>query len=118
MTSRARFEELVGLPDEFLKRLDNIAEVSAIRAISLDTDPRVITLAGYGPSEFGHMDGVRAEVCLQHPTGIAFADGSIYIADSYNHEIKSLDPTADCVETLIGTGQPGHADVLRLGRSP
>jgi hypothetical protein len=43
------------------------------------------------------VDGSGAEVRLQHPTGLAFFDGLVYIADSYNHKIKTLDPaTARC----------------------
>lgn len=85
------------------------SEASAIRVISLDTEPRVMTLIGQGLFEFGDVDGVGGEVRLQHPTGLAFADGMVYIADSYNHKIKRLDPTTGHVETLVGTGQPGLA---------
>jgi len=60
--------------------------------------------------DFGDVDGSGANVRLQHPTGIASADGLIYIADSYNHKIKTLDPTTGQVQTLIGTGQPGTTD--------
>jgi hypothetical protein len=34
----------------------------------------------------------------------------IYIADSYNHKIKRLDPATGSVETLFGTGRPGTSD--------
>ncbi len=86
------------------------AEASAIRAITLDEQPSVFTLVGQGLFEFGDVDGVGADVRLQHPTGIASANGVIYIADSYNHKIKTLDPTTGAVKTLIGTGQPGTKD--------
>lgn len=86
------------------------AEASAIRAITLDEQPSVFTLVGQGLFEFGDVDGVGADVRLQHPTGLASANGVIYIADSYNHKIKTLDPTTGAVKTLIGTGQPGTSD--------
>jgi DNA-binding beta-propeller fold protein YncE len=86
------------------------AEASAIRAISLGDEPKVFTLVGQGLFEFGDVDGIGPEVRLQHPLGIAFANGLIYIADSYNHKIKTLDPTTGQVQTLAGTGQPGSAD--------
>lgn len=85
-------------------------EASAIRAISLGEDPRVITLVGQGLFEFGDRDGTGTEVRLQHPAGIAFLEGQLYIADSYNQKIKALDPTTGMVETLAGTGQAGAAD--------
>ena len=94
------------------------AEASAVRAISLpvgatDTapgEPEVTTLVGQGLFDFGDVDGVGDEVRLQHPIGIAARDGVIYIADSYNHKIKQLEPAARRVTTLIGTGQAGSVD--------
>ncbi len=82
------------------------AEASAIRAITFDENPVVFTLVGQGLFEYGDVDGVGPAVRLQHPTGIASAHNLIYIADSYNHKIKTLDPTTGEVQTLIGTGAP------------
>jgi hypothetical protein len=87
------------------------SEASAIRAISLlEQKPHVVTLVGQGLFEFGDVDGMGSIVRLQHPTGLTFYDGLVYIADSYNHKIKTLDPTTGQVKTLIGMGQPGQAD--------
>lgn len=87
------------------------AEASAIRALVLDENPRVMTIVGLGLFEFGDVDGVGADVRLQHPTGLASdAAGVLYVADSYNHKIKTLDPTTGETKTLIGTGDPGAAD--------
>ncbi|MEZ4707929.1 MAG: alkyl hydroperoxide reductase [Caldilineaceae bacterium] len=86
------------------------SEASAIRAISLDSDPQVMTLVGQGLFEFGDVDGVGADVRLQHPTGLTTYNGLLYIADSYNHKIKTLDPTSGATHTLIGTGEPGVED--------
>jgi DNA-binding beta-propeller fold protein YncE len=85
-------------------------EASAIRAISLGEQPQVLTLAGQGLFEFGDVDGSGPEVRLQHPTGIAFANEKVYIADSYNHKIKVLDPFSGEVQKLIGNGQPTATD--------
>jgi sugar lactone lactonase YvrE len=86
------------------------AEASAVRAVSLGSSPRTLTLVGQGLFEFGDRDGTGAEVRLQHPTGIAFHEETAYIADTYNNKIKTLDPTTGAVQTLIGTGEPGHLD--------
>jgi hypothetical protein len=87
------------------------SEASAIRAISLlEQKPHVVTLVGQGLFEFGDVDGMGSIVRLQHPTGLTFYDGLVYIADSYNHKIKTLDPTTGQVKTLIGMGQPVQAD--------
>jgi sugar lactone lactonase YvrE len=91
------------------------AEASAVRAISLENEMRVFTLVGQGLFEFGDVDGKGAMVRLQHPTGLAVAlpengDGLLYLADSYNHKVKTLDPTTGQVQTLAGSGVPGWTD--------
>lgn len=37
-------------------------------------------------------------------------DGQIYVADSYNHKIKKLDPVSKRVVTIAGTGSAGFKD--------
>ncbi len=86
------------------------AEASAIRALSLDDNPTVTTLVGQGLFAFGDVDGVGEMVRLQHPTGLAAYEGLLYIADSYNHKIKTLDPVTGVTQTLIGTSTPGARD--------
>ncbi len=86
------------------------AEAGAIRAVTLDDQPRVMTIVGQGLFEFGDVDGFGAEVRLQHPTGLASDGRLLYIADSYNHKIKTLDPNNREVHTLIGSGTAGAAD--------
>ena len=109
-----RAEAAYNQPSDLVLELGHLfvadAEASAIRALTLDENPQVFTLVGQGLFDFGDVDGSGASVRLQHPTGIASADGLIYIADSYNHKIKTLDPTTGQVQTLIGTGQPGTTD--------
>ncbi len=85
-------------------------EASAVRAVSLGESPRVVTLVGQGLFEWGDQDGPTAEALLQHPTGLAFSQQVIYVADTYNHKIKLLDPAAGRVSTLIGDGKPGWKD--------
>ncbi len=85
------------------------SETSSIRQINLDTG-RVTTLVGEDLFEFGDVDGSGAQVRLQHPLGVAYADGALLIADSYNHKIKRLDLATQTVTTIAGTGEPGTAD--------
>lgn len=86
------------------------AEASAIRAVSLMQDPKTITLVGQGLFDFGDQDGPSGSALLQHPTGLAFSGGQIYVADTYNHKIKRLDPAGGVVQTLIGDGTRGWRD--------
>ena len=85
-------------------------EASAVRAISLTETPQTMTLVGQGLFDFGDQDGPNGTALLQHCVGLAAGEREIYVADTYNHKIKRLDPTAGQIQTLIGTGQPGSRD--------
>ncbi len=86
------------------------SESNIIRAIALPPENRVLTLAGGDLFEFGDKDGAGDDVRLQHPLGVAWAAGALFIADTYNHKIKRLDPKTRRVTTFAGTGEPGFAD--------
>jgi thiol-disulfide isomerase/thioredoxin len=91
------------------------SETSAIRAVTLGLNGRVQTILGEGLFEFGDQDGVGKEnVRLQHPLGVAYHDGILYVADTYNHKIKKVGPATAASATYLGTGQPG----LRDGDNP
>jgi sugar lactone lactonase YvrE len=87
------------------------SEASAIRVVELGAGGHIRTVVGEGLFEFGDRDGRGpSEVRLQHPVGIAWHAGTIYVADTYNHKIKRLDPvTAEC-RTWLGRGEPGADD--------
>ncbi|XP_059313313.1 protein SUPPRESSOR OF QUENCHING 1, chloroplastic isoform X1 [Lycium ferocissimum] len=92
------------------------SESSSIRAVDLRTGGSR-SLAGGDPLfaenlfRFGDHDGIGSEVLLQHPLGVLCGkNGQIYIADSYNHKIKKLDPVSKRVTTLAGIGHAGFKD--------
>jgi len=80
------------------------SETSSIRAIDRRSDV-VETVVGLDLFEFGDVDGVGDEVRLQHPLGITAWKGLVYVADTYNHKVKVLDPVTRRVTTLAGTGR-------------
>jgi hypothetical protein len=59
---------------------------------------------------FDDIDGFGDEVRLQHCLGVAYGEGKLYVADTYNNKIKLCDPQARSVETLIGAHQAGDSD--------
>lgn len=73
-------------------------------------DEPVVTLAGGDLFDFGDRDGEGDEVRLQHPLGLALDGARLFIADTYNHKIKSLDPRTRKVSTFAGAGKPGQSD--------
>ncbi len=87
------------------------AESSSVRVITLSDHPSVATLAGGGRDlfVFGDQDGIGRAAQLQHPQGVAFLDGYVYVADTYNHKIKQIDPHSGEVRTITG-GERGWAD--------
>jgi thiol-disulfide isomerase/thioredoxin len=86
------------------------AEGNIIRRVDLPPVNTVTTLAGGNLFDFGDADGAGDAVRLQHPIGIATDGRAVFIADTYNHRIKVLDPARGTVRTLAGTGKAGRAD--------
>ncbi|KAK9084377.1 hypothetical protein Scep_030848 [Stephania cephalantha] len=94
------------------------SESSSIRALDLKTGGSRL-LAGGDPVfsdnlfRFGDQDGVGSDALLQHPLGVFCGnDGQVYVADSYNHKIKKLNPASKRVVTVAGTGRAGFKDGL------
>lgn len=77
------------------------SEVSAIRSVPLDNMGNVKTLVGKGLFDFGDVDGVGDAVRLQHALGVAFHEGKLYVADTYNSKLKVLDPEKRTCTTFI-----------------
>jgi thiol-disulfide isomerase/thioredoxin len=83
------------------------SETSAVRRAGLGSDGEVATLVGRGLSECGFRDGIGTEADFQHPQGIVWRDGLLYVADTYNNAVRTVHPGSGQVRTLIGPGQPG-----------
>lgn len=86
------------------------SEVNAVRAAEFAVDGKLTTLAGGGLFTFGDVDGAGRAARLQHPLGVAYSDGALYIADTYNHKVKRLNLNNRRVETVAGTGEAGQRD--------
>jgi thiol-disulfide isomerase/thioredoxin len=86
------------------------SEVSSIRAVSLNPQGRVSTVVGLDLFEFGDADGQGETVRLQHPLGVVYHHGVLFVADTYNHKIKEIGPGLRTSVTFLGNGQPGHVD--------
>ncbi|MYT32861.1 MULTISPECIES: NHL domain-containing thioredoxin family protein [unclassified Streptomyces] len=101
------------------------SETSAVRWIerAANGDPDapadghvVRTAVGTGLFDFGHRDGAAEQALLQHPLGVtALPDGSVAVADTYNHALRRYDPASGEVTTLATDLREPSAAVLADG---
>jgi len=84
-------------------------ESSSVRKLPLSGGD-VQTLVGTGLFDFGDVDGLPSVAKLQHAQGIVYANGTLYVADTYNHKIRTVNPTTGEVKTFAGTGTSGNTD--------
>lgn len=89
------------------------SESSSIRTVALK-DGAVKSLVGAERDPlnlfaFGDVDGKGVDAKLQHPLGVAWSSEQnlLYVADSYNHKIKVVDPKAKHCSSVAGTGEAG-----------
>lgn len=82
------------------------SESSTIRQIDLQSG-RVLGLVGGGVDvrnlfAYGDIDGIGLDVKLQHPLGVTYCshDEKLYVADTYNHKIKVIEPLKKSCTTL------------------
>jgi thiol-disulfide isomerase/thioredoxin len=90
------------------------SEGSSIRKVPIDPSEKVTTIVGEhdlprGATlfEFGDVDGVGKNARLQHPLGVLFHDGKLFVADSYNHKIKVIDVAKRESASWLGNGKIG-----------
>jgi thiol-disulfide isomerase/thioredoxin len=86
------------------------SEASSIRRLDLHHDGRVETVAGsqdlFG---FGFRDGAGNQALFQHPLGVCWHNGYLYVADTYNHAIRRIDAQG-VVDTVLKKEKPAAPD--------
>ena len=88
------------------------SETSSIRSVSVGAAGEVQTLVGMGLFEFGDVDGPGDEARMQHPLGIVYAMGILYVADTYNGKIRKVNPiTREVSAHAGGFEEPGGISV-------
>ncbi len=85
------------------------AESQAVQSIGLSSSA-VTTLVGRGLFDFGDVDGPGSAATLQHPQGVAYVDGTLFVADTYNNKLKTVDCNSGNVRTVAGSGRIGMLD--------
>ena len=93
------------------------SEISSIRVVELKRKGITQTLAGSGGLfVFGLREGAGKNARFQHPLGVAFAGGSLFVADTFNHVIRQVDTATGQVTTWFNTSNPsdGKSDAIAL----
>lgn len=76
------------------------------RIVVASLDGKLIDVIGSG--QIGAKDGSYAEAQFDHPQGMTLVDDLLYVADTENHEIRTVDLARKEVSTFAGTGEQAH----------
>ena len=86
-----------------------IADTLNNRIRVIDAFGKITTIAGIGTAGLSGDNGLAPEAQLNRPYGISRdPDGNLYIADTYNHNIRKIDTTGR-ITTFAGTGVEGFS---------
>ncbi|ARV61632.1 hypothetical protein BZZ01_26130 [Nostocales cyanobacterium HT-58-2] len=87
------------------------SEASSIRGVGLVEPQQVRTICGSGDLfGFGDADGQGSDVRLQHCLGVEYTQNFLWVADTYNHKIKIVNPHTGNCQTVLGDGSVGLQD--------
>ncbi len=109
----AKFAQPSGLATDGENLFVADSEVSGVRVITgiQRGEPVVRTIVGLGLFVFGDQDGTGSKIVrLQHCLGLAYGNGHLYIADTYNNRVKVCNPHTRSVKVLVGLHKAGDRD--------
>ena len=70
----------------------------------------IVTMAGNGVAGYSGDKGNAVQAELQCPRGVAVdSTGQLYIADTGNNAVRTVDPITDSIATIAGNGTAGFA---------
>ncbi len=84
-----------------------IADSNHHRIVQTDLDGKIQRTVGSGDPALS--DGPADKAAFQQPQGLALAGRTLYVADTENHAIRSVDLDSGIVVTLAGTGAQASA---------
>jgi sugar lactone lactonase YvrE len=108
---RAKVGELpLAFPGKILADAKNdrlfIADSNHNRIVVTKLDGTLVETIGTGDA--GAADGPFDKATFYRPQGLALSGDTLYVADTENHLIRSVDLKSRKVETIAGTGQQSH----------
>ncbi|HEY0981280.1 thioredoxin-like domain-containing protein [Schlesneria sp.] len=80
-----------------------ISDSNHNRIVVSTLDGKLLDVIGAGA--IGHKDGGYSEAQFDHPQGMVLVDQTLYVADTENHLLRTVDLERKTVSTLAGTGE-------------
>jgi sugar lactone lactonase YvrE len=94
-----------------------LREGNAIYRIAPDS-ATIHHVAGTGEQGYSGDGGPARAATFAGPKGLAYARGSLYVADTENHVVRRIELATGIITTVLGTGRRGDGpepDPLRCG---
>ena len=89
-----------------------VANTGAHTIVRVNVQTNLVSIIAGTPGMSGDTDGMGTEAQFNGPIGVtAGADGTIFVADTYNDRIRSI-TTDGRVRTLAGGREPGYVDAI------
>lgn len=86
-----------------------IVELTGERVLQVDAQGRMKTVAGNGQKGFAGDGGPMAQAQFNGMHSLAIGpDGTVYLADTWNHRVRRIDPRTGIISTLAGTGEKSY----------
>ena len=96
------------LADEAGNRLF-VSDSNHNRIVISTLDGKLLDVVGNGSQ--GTADGAYQQAGFNHPQGMALVGDTLYVADTENHLIRTVDLKTKTVGTLAGTGKQGRRGI-------
>jgi sugar lactone lactonase YvrE len=97
-------------PGKVLADPDNqrlfISDSNHNRIVVSSLDGKLLDVIGSG--QIGREDGGYDQAQFDHPQGMCLVGNTLYVADTENHLLRTVDLDAKTVSTLAGNGKQGH----------
>lgn len=112
----ASFAQPSGLTSDGTTLFVADSEGSSVRTVPFDPAGKIGTLIGTADLPmnrlftFGDKDGNKKTARLQHALDVAYLDGRIYVADTYNNKIKYIDLAHKTLHSFVGDGEGSLKD--------
>ncbi len=107
---KSAFAQPSGLATDGVSLFVLDSETSSVRRVDRKAGV-VSTLVGKSLFTFGDVDGDKETARLQHPVGLAYGDGALWVADTYNSKLKRVDPKTGATKTVASPGA-AHGDLF------